>query len=348
MRRVVPFAMVVLVALEWNGIRGQPARDSLAYHQAAADARANGPLYDPPSDPGPHSFVGRWPYLYPPPLAALVSLFPQVSYRTFDRIWLLLNFTSFWVFAASLGRIQVGRWSRHAALTWGAGLFLIPGSVLAIHFANVEPVVWALVGLAFAVPATTGLLLVLAASFKLTPAWALLSLATRRPRWVVPQAILGTALLSILCVGVVGAGRFLSDSLTWWTRVLPPLTQGQFWGGSLAVLRQGIGPLDILGNLSLSFVPIQLAVLAGWDYQGGLLPLGLRLYLTAVGILTPLLVLWRTRRMPALEQAAFVLVSAALAAPIVRPYVLPLALLPLALWVSRKPRGPASGRPSTG
>lgn len=342
-RHVVPIATVVLVAIEWNGIPSQPFRDSLAYQQGASYAQSDQSLYVPLPAPGPHSFVG-WPYIYPPPLAALLSPFPPVSYQTFDRIWLLLNVVAFWAFAASLGRIQTGRWSLGATLTWGAGLFFVPGSLFAIHFANVEPVIWALVGTAFAAPATAGLLLTLAASIKITPAWPLLALATRRPRPVVLQAGIGSLLLLAVCVGVFGVDQLVSQSFTWWSRILPSVAQGQFWGGSLPQLRQGVGPLDILGNLSLSFAPIQLAVLSGWDYDGGVLPAPVRFYLTTVGVAAPILVLWLTRAKPPREQAALVLVAAAFAAPIVRTYVLPLILLPLALRMrSRSQQVPASG-----
>src|SRR5690606_18562126 len=97
------------------------------------------------------------------------------------------------------------------------------------------------------------------------------------------------------------------------------------------MLRSGLAPIHYTSNLSLSFLPVQLAVLNGWwGYAGGELPGMVRFYLTAVAILGPLLAAWLTRHRGATLQAAVVFAAAVFAAPIVRPYVLPVLLLVLA------------------
>jgi hypothetical protein len=328
---VVPFAVVALIVVEWNGIAGQD-RDTAAYHHAAAAARVDGQIYEPAPPPGPHEFHGEWPYLYPPPLAALLSWLPDTSYRGFDRGWLLLNLVAFWVAAAALGRIANGRWSAAATGRWGAALFFLPGAVLAIHFGNIDLVILALVALGLALPASAGFSLGLAAAFKVTPVWPLLALALRRPRRTLPGLAAAVALLGGACLLVFGWGGSVALSAQWVTDVMPAVSQGQFWGESLDRLRAGsLSPVHYLYNLSPSFLPVQLAVLSGaWDYEGGPLPGPVRAYLAAVAIGAPLAAAWLTRRRSPEVQAAIVLAAALLAAPIVRPYVLSVVLLVMA------------------
>jgi hypothetical protein len=109
------------------------------------------------------------------------------------------------------------------------------------------------------------------------------------------------------------------------------LAQGQFWGESLRSLRTGgWHPVHYFDNLSLSFLPVQLAVLNGWGYDGGPLPGGIRAWLTGVSIIGPTLAAWLTRRRSPTAQAAIVFAAALFSGPIVRPYVLPALLLVLA------------------
>ncbi len=328
---LLPLTLLLFVALEWNGIPGQGYRASLAYLDAGMAARVGAPLYDPEPVAAPHEFVGKWPYLYPPPLAAVLSFLPPLDYPTFDRLWLILNVLALCMFGASLARIRDGRWSIRGAWIWSAAVFATPGAAHALHFGNVEPLIWALVGVGFSVPTVAGAALALGAAFKVTPAWAWLTFVSRRPGRHVPSTAAATVGLTALSAWVFGARRLLELCREWITAVLPSLSQGQFWGGSIAVLRDGIGPLDVLGNVSLSFLPVQLAALTVWDYQGGPLPAGARLFLTGVGLGLPLLLLWRLRFLSLRMQAAVVLCVAALVSPITRIFTLPLLLLPLAI-----------------
>jgi hypothetical protein len=255
-----------------------------------------------------------------------------MSYRTFDRAWLVLNLLAFWTLAASLDRIAGGSWTGKGTLSWGAALFFWPGAVLSMHFGNVELVVFALAGLSLALPVTAGVSLSLAAVVKVAPGWALVPFLRRRPKHTL-GGMLGAGLACIVASLMVFGWPHLWELLEQWVRgVLPTTAQGQFWGGSLAGLRDGIRPADVLGNLSVSFLPVQLAVLAGWDYAGGPLPVATRVYLTLFAICIPAFAAWVVRRRTLRFQAAVVLTVGVLAAPIVRPYALSSLLLVLAAW----------------
>jgi hypothetical protein len=339
---VVPVATLLGILLEWNGIPGQD-RDTVAYHRAAVAARSNSPLYEPLPPAGPHEFRGVHYYLYPPPLAALLSVLPTVSYRTFDRGWLIANWLAFWVLAAARAKLATGAWGVAATARWGTAVFLLLGPWLAIRFGNIDLMILALAALGLALPAGGGALFGWAAAFKVAPGWALLTLLSRRPRQVLWSTGLALTTCAGACVAVFGATRTIALTNQWLTEIMPTLAQGQFWGGSLAQLRSGnLGFQDVVSNLSLSFLPVQLW--AGWGgsaYDGGPLPGPVRLYLTAVAFAAPLIMAWVTRRRSPELQVAVVLAAALLAAPIVRPYVLAVLLL---VEAARRQEGRGRGR----
>jgi hypothetical protein len=332
---VVPVALVVFVGVEWNGIPGQ-VRDTAAYHHAAAAAAGGGPLYDG-LQAGPLEIPGEWPYIYPPPFAALLSLLPEFGYRTFDRLWLIANLIAFWLLAGCLARLARGRWSVRGTARWGGALFFMPGTLLAIHFGNIDLMLLAVAAVAAVLPGTAGFGLGMAAAVKVVAGWPLLAMAVRRPAVALPGFAAAAAVCIAASAAVFGIGQTVDLTLAWVRDVMPTLAQGQFWGESLDGLKAGgLSPWQYTGNLSLSFLPVQLAVLGGWDYSGGPLPAPVRLYLTGVAMLAPVTAAWLTRRHAVEFQMAVVLAAALLAAPIVRPYVLPVLLLVLAAWRSHK------------
>jgi len=332
----VPLITLLIVASEWNGIPGQPLRDTAAYHLAAEAARTGADIYDPLPSAGPHEFRGEYPFLYPPPLAALLSFLPEMSLTTFDRLWLCLNIVAFWVFAASIARIASGAWTVRSTLRWGAATLFLPGAWLAIHFANIDMMILALVAFGLARPPIAGACLTLAAAFKVVPVWAFATRVLRRPRETVRSAAVAAAVCSAACFVVFGIVETVELSLRWVVDVMPTVSQGQFWGESLSMVRSGLDPIHYTSNLSLSFMPVQIAVLNGWEYDGGPLPSYVRFYLTAVGVLAPLLAAWLTRRRSPTLQTTVVFAAALFAAPIVRPYVLPVLLLVLAAIIQEK------------
>jgi hypothetical protein len=347
--RVVPAALVLaVVVVHWQALPRFP-RDTLAYFQAGAAAAEGAGIYDPVPPAGPHEFRGvdDFHYLYPPPLAAMVSPAAGVGYRTFDRLWLILDLLAFGVLAAALARIAWGAWTFDGTTRWAAAV-VVPGPLLAIHFGNIELLVLALAALGLAVPRSAGFTLGLGAAFKVTPVWPLVALLIRRPRTIAPGVAAAMALAAGACLVVFGGSGTWALTAQWATQVMPTAGQGQFWGGSLAALQRGdLRPLDYLANLSPSFLPVQVAVLSGWwDYQGGPLPGAVRAYLTAMAIAAPLLVGWLTRRRSPNVQAAAVLVAALFGAPITRPYALPALFLLLAtVRQERRERCSAAGPP---
>lgn len=329
---VVPVLTVLIALTEWNGIPGQPFRDTAAYHAAGEAARNDGDIYDPLPPPGPHAYRGQqhYLYLYPPPLAALLALLPRTRLVTFDRAWLCLNIVALWIFAASVARIANRTWNLRSTLRWGAATFFLPGTWLAIHFGNIDMMILALVALGLAHVPIGGAALVLAAVFKVTPVWPLLVRLLRAPRDTLGPAAAGVSVCVAACWAIFGIDQTVALSLRWIRDVMPSLSQGQFWGGSLAVLLTGLHPVHFTSNLSLSFLPVQIAVLNGWPYEGGDLPPYVRGYLTAIAVLAPIAAAWLTRKRSATLQGAVVFAAALFAAPIVRPAALLALLLVLA------------------
>jgi hypothetical protein len=328
--RLLPFLLLLVVVFEWNGIPGQP-RDSIAYFRAANAARDGSNIYEPLPPPGPHEFAGEWFYLYPPPLAALLSFLPAVDYRTFDRIWLVANVLAFVVLGLMLAKVARGSWTVRGGFAWSAALLFLPGAALAIHFGNLDVMILALFASAMAVPWLAGLTLGCAAAFKVAPVWSLAAVLLRRPRLTLP----GLAAAVVLCVGacliVFGLDGTVAYVIHWTRDIMPTVSQGQFWGESLEALKAGgLTPVHYFSNLSLSFLPVQIAVLAGWGHDGGALPAGVRAYLTLIAIGGPLVAAWLTRHRTVNVQASIIMAAALLCAPIVRPYVLAIALVVLA------------------
>lgn len=330
---LMPLLTLLVVVVEWNGIPGQ-RRDTVAYFDAAVAARSESQgIYEPLPQIGPHEFLGDFPYIYPPVLAAALALLPDTSYRTFDRGWLLANVVAFWFLAAALARISSGTWKGRELLSWSAVLFLFPGTWFSIHFGNMDLVVLSLIAWSVAVPARAGALLPVGIVLKVTPVLPWLVFLIHRPRAAVVGAASVLALSAAVCLHTFGYSHSLLLFRQWFMMVLPSLSQGQFWGGSLAALKGGaLTPYDYFANMSPSFLPVQLAILCGWDFEGGSWPVGIRLYLAGFGVLVPLLTGWLTRRCSLSVQIAAVATAALWSAPIVRPYVLPAALILVAAF----------------
>lgn len=200
----------------------------------------------------------------------------------------------------------------------------------------------ALIALGLALPVVGGFTVALATALKVTPLWMLGVLAMRRPRTTLPGIAAAVVVAGGACLLVFGLGGTADFVGIWITAVMPSISQGQFWGESLAGLQAAGGPSlqHYFGNLSISFFPVQLAVLSGWDYAGGDLPVAVRAYLTTMAVGAPLTAAWLTRNRSVSVQATSVLAAALLAAPIVRPYVLPVLLLVAASFLEeRRQRG---------
>lgn len=302
----VGWQLGVCLPILWR--RTDTERDLVIYHAAARNAQAGTPLYTPWPEYGPDRTPFR--YFYPPPFAVILAPLGRLSLIAFARLWYALLFLAFWVYAGCLTHLVCGRLTLAGWLLAGLLLDWFPRVDYALAIGQAEPMLWALFGLAFCTRAT-GMLLAIAAQIKLYAFWPLLALAWRGERKTARQAGFTLAVGTLL--GIVGCG---AQSYVLWTQAaLPVVGQGTF------------NP----DNVSLSFLGLRWARMAGWSYAAGPLPNGAKFYLMAMEVAGPLLAAWMTRKKETGMQAACVAVAGALFAPICWTCYLPLLLIPVAL-----------------
>lgn len=320
----------------WLWVNAEKRADAVIYYTVAKRALAGLPLYWPWPEYGPHFGTAGNPYpldrhLYPPFLMGALIPLAELPLRSFVRAWYVVLYAGFWIYAATLARLATGRATPARVVVAAAVLAATPGAQLALMVANVEPVLWALFGLALAVPALRGPGFTAAAMVKLYGAWPLL-LAARREGWRVAR---GAALTLALGFGVgflvLGPAGFVGALLDWLRYMMPVVGQGTF----------AVDPVHGGTNVSPSFAVLRAARALGWEYTEGPLPGWARLYLTAVAVGAPLLTAWWTRRAHPVLRYALVTVAAVVFAPLCWATYLPLLLAPVAVAVGLRR---ASGR----
>lgn len=340
--RLVSFALIAvsvlylahlgeLVQALW--LRAARRDDMMRYYVIANRAMAGLPLYWPWPDYGPHLMTPGHPYPherypYPPFFIAVLAPLAKLPVATFARVWYVVLYAGFVAYAACLARLATGRITPARVIVAAAVLAAIPGSQLALMVANVEPVLWAVFGLALAFPWARGFGFMTSAMVKLYGVWPLLVAVSREGWHVLRGAAVALALGSAICIAVLGPGVFAGALLDWARYMVPVVGQGTF----------AVDPVFGGTNISLSFAGLRAAQSLGWEYQAGPLPSWARLYLTGMGIGAPLLCIWFTRGM---ENSALryglVTIAAVLFAPLCWTTYLPLLLAPLAvatrLWL---------------
>lgn len=322
---VVYVVAQVVVLMPREILSDDPGRvDIWAYYLAVERVHTGAPLYDPPLPPGP-TRPGPY-YVYPPVLAAALALLPRVGYATFASLWTTVLLVGFWVYALSLAALGSGGLSWRSVVVAGYLLGICPGAALAIGYGNADPLVWALSGLALALPGSGAAGWMAMAMIKPFGVWPLLFAVSRGGRKAAVEA--GAIALAGLAVGVLslGWGGFTEASATWLREVLPVLGQGT---------------IDIT-NLSVTAGLLTLTERTGlWTHGGGPLPAWAGFTLTAVGVLVPLLVGWHFRGHDRRKQHSAILCAGVFASPYVLPGYLPLLLAPAAVWLhgSRRHRG---------
>lgn len=325
--------LLVLVPELWRG--ADEARDYTAYTLAAERVRSDEPLYER-VPPGPH-VPGETLYLYPPFLAAVTALLPLAG-LALARFALLAGVLCFWVYALCLDRVASGRTTTYGVLLWGALLTAGVAPLGALWVGQIDSLIWALFGIALAFPLARGFGFAAAAMTKPFAVWPL-GLALWRERR--PVAV-GAGAAIIVAVGLaavsMGPVRLARASLEWLTDVYPALAQGQF-----AYLVPGVTGSETLnhllgfigtGNMSLGFLPLQLARAAGWDFAGPELPVWARVYLTGVGLAAPMVAIWLTRRRTPVLRYAAVMSAAVLFGPIFRATYSPILYALAAAWIA--------------
>lgn len=331
--------LLVLVPTLWT-TADQP-RDLTAYSMAADRVRQGEPVYEP-VPPGPHEPGVGAPYLYPPFLAAVAALIPLTG-TGFARMGLLAGVLCFWVYAASLARVAAGRVTAYGVLLWGAALTAGLAPLGALYVGQIDSLIWALFGLALAYPAARGFGFAASAMTKPFAVWPLGLALWRERRPVAVGAGLAIGLVVGLSALALGPARLVKTSFEWLTSVYPALAQGQLAYRVADVT--GVPATDHVlgflgtGNLSLGFLPLQLAHAAGWSFPGPELPTWARAYLTTVGIAAPVAALWLTRRRsPELRYAA-VMAAAVLFGPIFRATYAAILYSLVAAWVGERRGG---------
>jgi hypothetical protein len=230
----------------------------------------------------------------------------------------------------------------------GAAMGSLPPVLEAMASAQVDILIWAAIGVAFAWRPARGAGLAFVAIVKIFSGWALAVWAVRDRR-VIPGAAAVSAVALLSCLAVLGPGRTVSETRVWITRVAPTLAQGQRDGRARASQTLLGRPVSetLPANFSVAFFPVWATERLGiWTYPGeGNLPAPARLWLMVCSFGAPLLAIVLTRRLPPDEQAAWVLVVALLAGPLVRPTYVP-AVLPAILVIRKHRRSPSlSGSP---
>ena len=329
---LIPLLQIGVVATgDW--LEADRPRDATAYWAAAERVRAGEPLYTG-VEPGPNVPGVGAPYLYPPFLAAVLS-FVAVDHAAFVRAMLVLGLLCYWFYAACLGRVATGRFSAFATLLWGAALMAGFGAQGAVSAGQIEPLIWALFGAALVFPAARGFALAAAGAAKLYALWPLGLALWRDRRRAAIGAAAAVGLACIAAVAALGARGTVTASMTWLTGVYPSLAQGQFaWGlpdGGAPGWAAYLGN----GNLSLAFLPLQLAHFAGL-LDGASLPVAARAYLTLAGIAAPAAALWLLRRRSIELRLAGVMAAAVLFGPIFRSTYSPILFAVAAAWAGER------------
>lgn len=319
---LIHLAVQLLVFLPRHWQREDTQRDVNYIYTAAHRVHTGQPLYRPWPEYGPHVHTTMGPpytfdrHPYPPFLATFLAPLAELPFTTFARLWYLPLLAAFWVYAWSLARLSLHRVDAWTVLIAGQVLTLFPGTYRALSLGQIDPILWALFGVALAVPALRGFGFATSAAVKLYAGWPLLFAIRREGK----QVLLPAFAVFVVCYLVAGLTLGFDILFVWARTMLPVVSQGTFNAD----------------NVSISFAGLRLAREFGWEYVPGPLPGAARLYLTTVGIAAPLLTGWFTRKRSANVQYAFVGCAAILFAPLCWSSYLPLLLVAVAAWIGER------------
>jgi hypothetical protein len=149
------FFLLMCYSLPKRFLRTDRNRDVLAYYLVSERIQKGEPVYWPLPEVGPHKPSTPF-YLYPPVLSSILAIMPPTSFVKFAQVWTVLLYAVFWIYAACLTRLALGRATLSGTLVAGLVLTCFPGTHIALSFGQLDPFLWALFGLALAVPAIRG------------------------------------------------------------------------------------------------------------------------------------------------------------------------------------------------
>ena len=315
------FFLLMCYSLPKRFLRTDRNRDVLAYYLVSERIQKGEPVYRQLPEVGPHTPSTPF-YLYPPVLSSILAIMPPTTFVKFAQVWTVLLYAVFWIYAACLTRLAVGRVTLSGILIAGLVLTCFPGTHIALSYGQVDPFLWVLFGLALAVPALRGAGLMAIALVKPWAIWPLIWTFREGKRvWI------GALLIAVGGAGVgmfvIGPTKFYTECYIWIRDVLPSVGQGTWSAGSE-------------GSWSLSFAVLRaIKALQLWVYQGGVLPFWARAWLTFSASAAPLLVGWLLRRRPMALQLSAMGCAAVLFAPICWTSYLPLLLSLFAVLIGQ-------------
>jgi hypothetical protein len=290
-------------------LRTDVDRDLIAYYQAVERMHNNEALYLDLLEKGPHK-PDKPVYQYPPVLSSVLAMMPAMSFMTFARVWTLLLYLAFWVYSICLAKIAVGRVTTKGVLVAGLVLSLFPGTHIALSLGQIDPLLWALFGIALTVPTLRGAGFMAVTLVKPWAVWPLLW-SFRDGRKVITNALIVFLVAVFLGIFMRSGDLYFSEWLTWFRDILPSLGQGT-WSS---------------GNWSISFAVLRVINQFGlWDYSGGILPLWARLWLLLCGIVLPMLVGFFLRKKCTILQLSAIGCTAVIFSPICWTSYLPVLL----------------------
>ena len=89
-------------------LRTDRNRDVLAYYLVSERIQKGEPVYRQLPEVGPHTPSTPF-YLYPPVLSSILAIMPPTTFVKFAQVWTVLLYAVFWIYAACLTRLTVGR-----------------------------------------------------------------------------------------------------------------------------------------------------------------------------------------------------------------------------------------------
>jgi hypothetical protein len=326
-RLLIVIPIIQLYATLTAAIEAPSTSDYWLLYVHAEMARHEETLYWPWPDYGPHFGANglRFPedrIFYPPFLTPVLSGVSRFGVETFSRMWVLLLWAAYWVYAACLAKLSHGRVGFLPTIGWGTAIFVLTlrASQSAINLGNVDPLLWAFYGLALAYPAWRGFGFMSSALIKLYGVWPLFFAALDR-EWRTIRTALLTLLGGIVLASLaLGPADFVRESINWFRYMLPVAGQGTF------------NPY----NVSLSFLVLRAARHLGWQYVSGPLGSGARLFLTITGIAAPLLAGFLLRKADKRLRYAGVVCAAVFFAPLAWNFYTPLLFAPAAILLGRR------------
>ena len=215
-RRGLPLVGAVIVVVQlvaWlpNHVHTEGPYDVDIYHAAARHRAAGEQVYGRQTRTRTDSVTAD--FFYPPTALAILAPASRLGDTGFRYAGFGLAIVSVWLLAAALFRMATGAVDLGGTLAVGALLTIYPPVALNLTVGNADLAVIAMTAWAFAAPARAAPLLVLAASIKVYPAFALVAWLPRADRRFRLQAAATAAALALATLAVVDF-RYVREWLT--------------------------------------------------------------------------------------------------------------------------------------